>query len=133
MKGLIDRLFLLIIGGALVFFSGISTVSMVISILSLPIQLYKGYVVVAGVIDQSVVGIDDAFRAPGTAAHGVDVALIVDPAVFFGEQSFPVAKHIAADAATRCVAIQRTTLPSQFAGFGLGHKVVRQPAVNVQK
>ena len=42
MKGLIDRLFLLIIGGALVFFSGISTVSMVISILIMTVCFSLG-------------------------------------------------------------------------------------------
>ena len=42
MKGLLDRLFLLVLGGVLVFFSGISTVAIVISILVMVISFSLG-------------------------------------------------------------------------------------------
>ncbi len=72
---------------------------------------------VAGVINQPIVGKDDPLRSPGLGAQGVDVTLGPGPAVCLRQQALIVSKPAAADAAARCIRLQRATGPAQLLGL----------------
>ena len=86
---------------------------------------------VIGVVDQTVVGEDDALGAPAFGTQGVDVALGPFPALGIGQKSLVIAEFIAADAHAGGESLQATAFPAQGPGFFLGHEVIGQTAVGV--
>ena len=54
----------------------------------------KALVMVAGIIDQAVIGQDNALRAPGIRAQGIDVALGPAAALGLGQQTLQVAEAV---------------------------------------
>lgn len=72
---------------------------------------------VAGVVDQAVVGKHDALRSPGIGPQGVDVALGPGAAVGLRQQALIIAEPAAADAAARGIRLQGASGPAQLLGL----------------
>ena len=95
------------------------------------VEQFKAVVMVAGVVDQPVVGKDDPLRTPGLGVEGVDVALGPAAARGLRQQALPVAKTVPADAHTGQYIIQATAFPAGGAGLLLGDKIAGKMAVGV--
>ena len=78
---------------------------------------------VVGIIDQAVIGKDDALRSACTLTQSVDIALFPGTSLGFGEQTFVVAKEITADTHAREVFFQAAARPAGFPCFFLGDEV----------
>ena len=87
---------------------------------------------VIGIIDQAVIGKDDALRSACTLAQRVDIALFPGTSLGFGEQAFVVAEEITADTHTREVFFQTAAGPAGFPCFFLGDEVGGKMPVLVQ-
>ena len=86
---------------------------------------------VAGVVDQAVVGKHDALRSPGIGPQGVDVALGPGAAVGLRQQALIIAEPAAADAAARGIRLQGASGPAQLLGLFFCDEIVRQAAIQV--
>ena len=75
---------------------------------------------ILGVVDQTVIGEDDALGAATALAVGVDVALVVLPPVGLGQDALPVAEFVAADGRALLVLLDAAALPAQLPCLGLG-------------
>ena len=87
---------------------------------------------VAGVINQSVGGIDNAPCAAVSAAQRIYVALMIFAALLLRQLSFVISEVIAADALAGRVFFERAAGPAQCAGFLLRDEIVRQVIVGIE-
>ena len=81
------------------------------------------------VIDQPIVGKDDALRAPFLRSQGIDVTFRIYSPFGFRKQSLVISEPAAADALPRCVRLQRTARLSQLLRFLLCNEIVGQVSV----
>ena len=86
---------------------------------------------VAGVVNEAVVGENDALGAARAGSEGVDVALRPGAALRAGQQALAVAEAVAADAFAGAAGLERAAVPAGSAGFVLGDEVRGQMAVEV--
>ena len=84
---------------------------------------------VAGIVDQPVVGEDDALRPARALAERVDVALGIAAPLCLGELALIVAEAVAADAFAGGIGLQRAAGPAERLGLLLGDEVRGQVAV----
>ena len=87
---------------------------------------------VLGVIDQAVVGKDDALCTPLVGAQRVDVTLGVASAVLFGENALIVSEMAAADAFAGGIRLERPAGPAELFCFLLRDEVGGQVSVGMQ-
>ena len=87
---------------------------------------------VVGIVDQAIVGVNDAFGSAGLAAVGINVTLKIFPSVGFGQGAFTIGKGITADGVAGLELFYAAAFPTQLAGFGLGDEIGGQFAVFVQ-
>ena len=98
----------------------------------LPVEQGEAFVVVVSVVDEAVVGVDDALGPPGSLAHGADVALIVAAALFLGQKALVVAEVVPADGRALSKIFHLAAGPAQLLGLLLGDIVGRQLPEQVQ-
>ena len=96
------------------------------------IKLGEAFVMVVGVINQAVVGKDDALGTAAGCADGVDVTFSPLAAFGVGQKAFVVAEIVAADGLAGSDLIQRAALPAiEVFGVLFGHIVGGQLAVQM--
>ena len=83
------------------------------------------------VIDEPVVGENNALTPALLRSQRVNVALGVGPAVFFGENALVVSEAAAADAFAGGVGLERAALPTERLRLLFGNEVLGQMAVGV--
>ena len=71
---------------------------------------------VIGVVDQAVVGEDDALGTAGLGVEGVNVTFRPGAAIGIGQEAFVVAEVVAADTHAVGVVIQTAAAPAQLLG-----------------
>ena len=83
------------------------------------------------VIDEPVVGENNALTPALLRSQRVNVALGVGSAVLLGESSLVVSEAAAADAFAGSIGLERAALPAERLRLLFGNEVIRQVAVGV--
>ena len=98
----------------------------------LAVQQLKALIVVICVVDQAVVGKNDALGAPGVFACSINIAFGIGAAFFLGEQTLPVVEAAAPDCgALTDVTLYIAAVPAGILRLLFGHVIAGQIAVQM--
>lgn len=75
------------------------------------------------VVYQTITGENNSFCTPRTLVHGVDIALIVDPAALLRQILFVVSEPVAADAGSVYVVVKAAGAPAELLCLFLCYEV----------
>ena len=97
--------------------------------LFLPVQQRKGFVMVSGIIDKPVIGINYALCSAAFPAQRVNVALPVFAPFFIGQRSLIVAEASASYTFSRGIRLETAAGPAERFGLPFGDKVFGKSVV----